>query len=1263
MRRFVRLTTGVAATVALTAGSLLALPDSASAADTSFVDSTTSDFDAGVTEDTLSSADTADGALTLAPGSADFDGDALPDGWTFAPVTTGSGSAAVSAGALTVDSGTVVSDENYAVGRTIEFRAKFTGPDQRVGLSVAGAEQSFIGVKTVTSDNATRFVFDRGPESTAPLAPPILNEMHTFRISWTPSTIKFWILDDPQVPSYSAYSTGYGNWLVNPLRTAISDLTSDANTLQVESFSALAAPGPSSHFDNLDPAYTSTTLTSPSGGAFAANGSVNVLASEYVSNTTVLPGTTVDIQATLPDTSASGDTYRGVVGLKGGDPQLFAYFNAVGDNVRADVSFTSGTTLSQTFPLTPGLLGQSHTFRITVNVESVVLSVLDMPSLTPLTFNGNMRFPMYVYVKSLKPELPVNLDDVAVGYSAFTNADFSSNPNWASIPLTTGGNSSTAGGVLTVDQARTGESTAYGPGRTLEFDATFSGAANQVAGWGRTLATGQQRANIETNSAGQLLANANGTTSVLSATIPTGQHHYKIDWTGTGYTFTVTDIPSITPLFVGATYYANMRPVFSDDNTLGNALVVDNFVVSSIVGRFTSRVFDYGNTAEWKSASWTAAVPQNSGAAFSIRSGDTPTPDATWSAFTTVGASGQALSNVIGRYAQYRVELSSRSQAASPSVQDVTLTAEHYMNHGFVDTTVSDFSAGTLGTTSAIADGNGAVSLNRPVYQQFDGTTMPAGWSGSGATVHDGMITIDNGTLTNGISYGFGTTIEFYARISGNRYGSQNMAGGWNGAWYAGCGSGTSGLCLRTYPNYYGWKDAPAASGTWNRFRITFTASQTIFYVNGNWAATQGPTGNTTMFPWFWDNAYGYGALDIDWVSITPFDFPTTQTFTSRVFDGGQLVCWGNLGWDADTPLNSTVAMKVRTGNTPTPDSTWSPYRSVAQSDDPIRGSSRYVQYSAALYSSEGDAVPSLREVRIGGGDYGPCASVTDTTKTDFDSGVGSNLYPSTNAVTPTASDLAPPVGSTDFPGAELPAGWRNHVAVSPYNPGQGAHVANNVLNVNNAEVVNENSLSSGHSLEFTATFRYPSYQEAGFSSAMFLVTNGELRTSTGGGGGDYALWGGSYLNTSHRYRIDWVGNTASFYVDGNFLVTHPAPAGNRNVRFFDDAVANSLDVSDVDITNYSASGSYDSRIIDEGASVTWNAINWDADVPVGTSLTVQVRTGNTAAPDGSWTGFSAVTNGASLNTTSRYLQYRVLMSTTTNDTVPALHSITVDRV
>ena len=105
--------------------------------------------------------------------------------------------------------------------------------------------------------------------------------------------------------------------------------------------------------------------------------------------------------------------------------------------------------------------------------------------------------------------------------------------------------------------------------------------------------------------------------------------------------------------------------------------------------------------------------------------------------------------------------------------------------------------------------------------------------------------------------------------------------------------------------------------------------------------------------------------------------------------------------------------------------------------------------------------------------------------------------------------------------------------------------------------------------------------------------------------------------------------------------------------------------VADLTLTPRSApgaplsTGAFVSRVLDAAQITAWQVGVWDADVPAGTTVTVSVRTGNAAAPDASWSPWTAVTGpGATLAVPpGQYLQYRVEL-TAGAAAVPALHWI-----
>ncbi len=92
--------------------------------------------------------------------------------------------------------------------------------------------------------------------------------------------------------------------------------------------------------------------------------------------------------------------------------------------------------------------------------------------------------------------------------------------------------------------------------------------------------------------------------------------------------------------------------------------------------------------------------------------------------------------------------------------------------------------------------------------------------------------------------------------------------------------------------------------------------------------------------------------------------------------------------------------------------------------------------------------------------------------------------------------------------------------------------------------------------------------------------------------------------------------------------------------------------------------GVYTSKVIDAGTHGGFTTLSYVTLVPSGTSLSVDVRAGNTPTPDGSWTlggaWYTGISAGGDISAlgTNRYVQYKVNLSSTNSNLTPALYSI-----
>ncbi|HOP79754.1 MAG TPA: hypothetical protein PLZ21_04230, partial [Armatimonadota bacterium] len=91
--------------------------------------------------------------------------------------------------------------------------------------------------------------------------------------------------------------------------------------------------------------------------------------------------------------------------------------------------------------------------------------------------------------------------------------------------------------------------------------------------------------------------------------------------------------------------------------------------------------------------------------------------------------------------------------------------------------------------------------------------------------------------------------------------------------------------------------------------------------------------------------------------------------------------------------------------------------------------------------------------------------------------------------------------------------------------------------------------------------------------------------------------------------------------------------------------------------------GTFESSVYDAGLKSQWSTISWIGNVPEGTSIEVQTRSGNIAKPDSSWSEWSpAYTNAFSqqiVSPAARYIQYRAIMKTT-NGFTPVLRQVSI---
>ena len=270
-----------------------------------------------------------------------------------------------------------------------------------------------------------------------------------------------------------------------------------------------------------------------------------------------------------------------------------------------------------------------------------------------------------------------NVNDGEVILAPTTGAEFTGNtlpPSWHSTVWNSGGAATVANDQLTVDGVSAGTDALFGPGRVLEFVATFDGAGFQHVGFGLTF-NEFLWAIFSTGSGGNLYARSRSDTVNIETLIPGSwfgtAHRFRIEWTNTSIVYAINN--NVVATHVGA-ITQSMRPLASDYNMGGGGIRVDWLRLSPYVsaGTFTSRVLDAGQVVNWSTATWASVTPEGTGITVSVRMGNTPTPGGTWTNFTAVANSGPPIGGS-SRYLQYNVELTTSAPNDTPVFQGITI--------------------------------------------------------------------------------------------------------------------------------------------------------------------------------------------------------------------------------------------------------------------------------------------------------------------------------------------------------------------------------------------------------------------------------------------------------------------------------------------------------------------------------------------------------------------------------------------------------------
>ncbi|HEY3053365.1 MAG TPA: Ig-like domain-containing protein, partial [Thermoanaerobaculia bacterium] len=350
-----------------------------------------------------------------------------------------------------------------------------------------------------------------------------------------------------------------------------------------------------------------------------------------------------------------------------------------------------------------------------------------------------------------------------------------------------GGSATVSGGLMTVNGATARLDQTYTPTagqpKSVEFSATFASATtNQQIGFGtgnaNNILTSGDWVMFSTSPTGdQLYARTkNGSTQVTTGLGPSslGTHRFRIEWSTTDVNYYVDGVlrathgPSSTPAITPPTG-SNIRFAVNDDTVGGNAVSIHWMRIGPYNASciFTSRVF-FGDSGTWQIFNATTNVPTATNIVFEVHSGNTESPDGSWSPFAT--QSGTTITGQTGKYLQYRATLST-TDGNSPSLEKVDVSAVLLPSEATVTITVNSVDDAPVATNDSYSTNEGTtltVAAPGVLGNDTDVDTASASLTASQITgpLHGTLTLNANGSFTYVHDGSETTTDSFTYKVS-----------------------------------------------------------------------------------------------------------------------------------------------------------------------------------------------------------------------------------------------------------------------------------------------------------------------------------------------------------------------------------------------------------------------------------------------------------------------------------------------------------------
>lgn len=385
-------------------------------------------------------------------------------------------------------------------------------------------------------------------------------------------------------------------------------------------------------------------------------------------------------------------------------------------------------------------------------------------------------------------------------------------------------------------------------------------------------------------------------------------------------------------------------------------------------GTFTSTVFDSGlPEMNWQTLSWGETIPSGADVTVATRTGPTPTPDGSWTAFSAelTNPAGSTVLSAAGRYLQYRATLTRGVNASeTPALNTLTIA------YGAVPTTENLHAVTMVSGTDAWAVGANGIILrwNGMLWTLHTDVGTSNLYGVAFVSANDGWAVGDGGKV-----YRFNGTIwsEFIdtGNDTWNDISMISASDGWMGEnkgqlwrW-----NGTS-WALHTDTGGEDWYAITAVnvSDVW-------AASSTgeIYHFDGSsWTLSLDVGTQSWHALSFVSASEGWLVGDGGTIYRYAQFYTSTGTFTSRVFDGTLVgTVWNTAYWTETLPAGADVTIATRSGPTPTPDGSWSAFSTEltnATASLILSPANRYLQYRATLTrGSSPTQTPSLDDITL----------------------------------------------------------------------------------------------------------------------------------------------------------------------------------------------------------------------------------------------------------------------------------------------------------